>query len=147
MFRSLWWVMNGLAVAPPGMTFIIGVSTSMKLIFVRYFLTNARTLERVMNVYRVRLFIIMSRYRFLYLVYLSLRPTWASGSMCRQGDNSFTSPGKIDNYPVFVLPGLPLTPIMSPLLIVECNSWKSLSDLWLLTLHITWSFSPSPFKS
>ena len=28
MFRSLWNVMNGLAVAPPGIMFIMGVSTS-----------------------------------------------------------------------------------------------------------------------
>ena len=26
MFRSLWWVIKGLAVAPPGITFIMGVS-------------------------------------------------------------------------------------------------------------------------
>ena len=30
MSSALWWVTNGLAVAPPGMTCIIGVSTSMK---------------------------------------------------------------------------------------------------------------------
>ena len=30
MSRALWWVTNGLAVAPPGMGWSIGVSTSMK---------------------------------------------------------------------------------------------------------------------
>ncbi len=33
MSNSLWWVINGFAVAPPGIMFIIGVSTCVKAFF------------------------------------------------------------------------------------------------------------------
>jgi hypothetical protein len=71
-----------------------------------------------MKVSLVRLFIIKSRYLFLYLLYLSLKPVWASGSICRHGDKSLSSPGAIESYSALVLPGFPTIPMMSPLLIV-----------------------------
>lgn len=36
IFSSLWWVMKGLAVAPPGIIFIIGVSTWNHIIIANY---------------------------------------------------------------------------------------------------------------
>ncbi len=67
--------------------------------------------------------------------------------MCRQGDRRMISPGAIDSSPLFVLPGWPITPMISPRLNFECTSAKACWPLWLLMLHITWSLFPSLFKS
>lgn len=90
ILRSLWKVVNGRAVAPPGIMFIIGVSTSMKPRLSKYLRTNLITLDLIINVYLVLLFIIKSRYLFLNLDSASLNPTWAYGNICKHGDNKTT---------------------------------------------------------
>lgn len=147
MSRSLWWVTKGLAVAPPGIMFIMGVSTSMKFKLLRYFLTKANTFDLTMKVYRVLLFMIKSRYLLRYLFSLCLKPVWISGNMWRHGDSKKSYPGAMDNYPVFVRPGLPIIPTISPLLRVEYSSSKLLVPLWLFVLHITCNLAPSWIKS
>ena len=60
MSKALWWVMKGLAAAPPGITCNIGVSTSMKS-----WLSMKRRIEdmaavRALKVRRVSSFMIRS---------------------------------------------------------------------------------------
>lgn len=47
---SLCYVINGFAVAPPRIGCIIGVSTSIKFMFVNYSLINCSILALVINV-------------------------------------------------------------------------------------------------
>jgi hypothetical protein len=46
---SLWYVSKGLAAAPPGMMFIIGVSTSVKSLLIKYCLMKLMTFDLVLN--------------------------------------------------------------------------------------------------
>ena len=116
--RSLWKVLNGLAAAPPAIMFIIGVSTSTKSKSFKKFLRYWMILALVLKISLVLLFTIKSRYLYLYLVSWSLSPWISVGSMCKQAESNWTFPGAIDNSPALVLPGLPVTPMISPLLIL-----------------------------
>jgi len=83
---SLWYVINGLAVAPPKIGCIIGVSTSIKFILVNYSRMNWSIFERVINVLWFSGLQIKSKYLFLYLVSLLVSPPPRSdGSMCKHG--------------------------------------------------------------
>lgn len=101
----------------------------MKFNFDKYSLINLTTLALVIKVYLVFVLSIKSKYLFLNLVSESLSPTCGSGNICKQGESKKTSPGAIDNYNVVVLPGCPMTPIISPLLILLWTYSKERSPL------------------
>lgn len=66
--------MNGLAVAPPKIGCIMGVSTSMKFLLVNYSLINCNILDLVTNILWFSGLQIKSKYLFLYLVSLLVKP-------------------------------------------------------------------------
>lgn len=69
-----------------------------------------------MKMFLVELFMIKSKYLFLYLVSISFKPVWTLGNICKQGERSWTLVGVMDNSPVLLLQGKPVTPMISPLL-------------------------------
>lgn len=64
MSRSLWYVVNGFAAAPPGIMFIMGVSTSRNSRSSRKRRTNWMIRARVWKMSRMLLLHMRSRYRW-----------------------------------------------------------------------------------
>mmetsp|Transcript_10495 Transcript_10495/g.20734 ORF Transcript_10495/g.20734 Transcript_10495/m.20734 type:complete len:232 (-) Transcript_10495:40-735(-) len=149
--KSLWYVMNGLAVAPPGIMFIIGVSTSRKPRSFKNDLTPSITLERTRNTSATLGFIIKSRYLCLYRVSWSLSPKCAPGAMCRQGANTCSDVGNTDNSPLFDFPGYPSTPTISPRFTEFISNWKPFTSRpdssKLLASQIICTLAPSDLRS
>uniref|UniRef100_A0A8W7PZG7 Uncharacterized protein n=1 Tax=Anopheles coluzzii TaxID=1518534 RepID=A0A8W7PZG7_ANOCL len=80
--------------------------------------------------------------------------SWASsspaalwGSMCRHGDSSLIRRAIADSSPFFVLPGTPVTPMMSPRRNRAVSSKNSCSLSYAFAFAITCSFRPSPRRS
>ena len=142
---ALWWVINGLAVAPPAWVWSIGVSTSRKPWPVKYSLIFWIIKLLFLKVSRTSSFIIISRYLFLYLVSVSWRPWNFSGKGWSDFVKSLRSTALIESSPLGVLLIVPVKPAMSP----TSNNFKSLilsSDKFSLCEKI-WIFPVSSTRS
>ena len=71
--------MKGLATAPPGIECIIGVSTSRKLSSSIEALMDETILERLIKISFDSGLLIKSRYRWRYLISISVKPLCFSG--------------------------------------------------------------------
>jgi len=108
-------VTKGLAVAPPKIGCIMGVSTSMKFWEAKYSRIFCRILLRVKKFLWFSGLQIKSRKRFFYLRSLLANPVCSVGIMWRQGVRIWAYSAKSVNSPALVRPMQPRKPMMSPL--------------------------------
>ena len=115
IFKLLWWVVNGLAVAPPAIVFRIGVSTSKNPLPSKNLLISEIIWLLCTKTSFTSGLTIRSRYLCLYLRSGSLRPCHFSGRICRDLVISTGFSVSIDISPWLVLNTFPSIPTISPI--------------------------------
>ena len=123
MSKVLWWVIKGLALAPPGSVCKIGVSTSRYPLLLRKSLIRLIILVLFMKVSLTCGFTIKSTYLCLYLCSVSLNSSYVFPSESSFGRgkgrkdlfNKVKSLTKTVFSPTFVVKSSPFMPMISPI--------------------------------
>ena len=129
----LWWVINGLALAPPAIVFKIGVSTSKKPLSSKNDLNALRAFVLIKKAFLTSGLTIKSTYLCLYLKSWSFNPWYFSGNIWRDLVNKTTLLAFTDISSFLVLNTSPSRPIMSPISYVENIEYSSSPILSNLT--------------
>ncbi len=129
----MWWVINGLAFAPPAIVFNIGVSTSKKPLSSKKDLKAFKAFVLIKNASLTSGLTIKSTYLCLYLKSWSFSPWYFSGNICKDLDNKTTLLAFTDISSFLVLNTSPSRPIISPISYVENIAYSSSPILSILT--------------